>query len=51
MIEEQERIYQETINSLLHKIERRDELILTLRIENSQLRGRVVILEDKLNDK
>lgn len=51
MIEEQERIYQETINSLLQKIELRDELILNLRIENGQLRGRVAILEEQVDDR
>lgn len=45
MTKEQEQIYHETINSLIHKIDVRDETILSLRKEISYLTSRLRILE------
>ena len=46
MNKEQEEIYHETINGLMHKLQVRDDTIASLRKEIEYLRSRLTILGD-----
>lgn len=46
MTKEQEEIYHETINGLMHKLQVRDETIEALRKEISYFKSRLTILGD-----
>lgn len=48
MTKEQEDIYHETINGLMHKLQVRDDTIAGLRKEIDYLKSRLTILGDKV---